>query len=408
MSEYRRIQVGDFRIGEEEKTAIEEVLNSGKITENKKVHEFEREFANFVGTKYCVAVNSGTSALISGLTALKYHKKRGIKSGANVITTPLTYIATSNAIVLSGFDPVYVDVDPVTFGITPENIEEHLERTDNLDGYSAILPVHLMGYACDMDKINRIARDYGLQVFEDSAQALGTTYKGKKTGTLSLLSDYSFYIAHNVQAGEMGAVVTDDLELWKLVKKIKANGRMCDCPICVRSEGRCPKIFKSDIDADPRFTHELIGYNFKTMEFQAALTLIQLKKVDFIIKKRRENVKYLNEGLEEFSDILQLPVYSDNVSYLAYPMIIKKSNMISRRKLREKLEKIGIETRPLFGCIPTQQPAYAHLKESYKGKLPNAERIGLNGFYIGCHQYLTEDDLDYVIKGFKEILGPSL
>jgi CDP-6-deoxy-D-xylo-4-hexulose-3-dehydrase len=402
-----RVRVGDFKIGEEEKQAINEVLDSGRISEGKKVREFEKEWAKFIGTKYTIALSSGTSALIAGLAALKYYKELNIKSNTKVITTPLTYIATSNAIILSGFEPVYVDIDKETFGITPENIKAHLEAVDDPTNYSLILPVHLMGYPCDMDKINKIAKEYGLITFEDSAQAHGTMYNGKRTGNLSLLSAFSFYIAHNIQAGELGVVATNDYEIIRLIKKIKANGRMCDCPVCLRSEGKCPKLlsYKGEDDFDPRFTHDIIGYNFKPMEFQAALGVVQLKKADWIAEKRRENVKYLNEGLQGFSDILQLPKYDKNVSYLAYPIVIKDPQKISRKKLRYELEKRGVETRPLFGCIPTQQPAYSFLKEKYDGKLPNAEHIGLNGFYIGCHQYLSQEDLDFTINVFKEILS---
>lgn len=401
----KRVHVGDFKIGEEERQAINEVLDSGRISEGKRVKKFEEEFAKFIGTKHAIALNSGTSALIAGLTALKYHKKLNIRSKTKVITTPLTYIATSNAIVLSGYEPVYVDVDRETFCITPENIRTHLENTNNVSKYSLILPVHLMGYACDMDGINKVAKEFGLITFEDSAQAHGTIYKGKKTGSLSLLSDFSFYIAHNIQAGELGAITTDDPEIAKLVKKIKANGRMCDCSVCQRAEGKCPKLFsyKGNEDFDPRFTHELIGYNFKPMEFQAALGITQLKKVDWITEKRGENVRYLNEGLEKFSDILQLPKHDENVSYLAYPIVIKDPKKISRKKLRYELEKNGVETRPLFGCIPTQQPAYSYLKDRYCGKLPNAEYVGSNGFYVGCHQYLRQNDLDFIISKFAEV-----
>ena len=399
------VQVGDFKLGTEEKIAVNEVLESGRISEWKRVKEFEREFAEFIGTRYAVALNSGTSALIAGLTAMVHCGELNIKDGTHVITTPLTYVATSSAIVKSGFNPVYADVDKETFVITPENIQEHLETIDDVAKYSLILPVHLMGYACNMDKINKLAKKYGLQIFEDSAQAHGTIYKGKKLGSLSLLAAFSFYIAHNIQAGEMGAVTTNNAEIARLVNKIKAHGRACDCPICTRSEGLCPKMgIDANEDIDPRFIHELIGYNFKTTEIQAALALSQLKKADLIIKKRRANVKYLNEKLEKYSDILQLPKYSDTVSYLAYPIVIKKPRVISRRKMRVELEKRGIETRPLFGCIPTQQPAFRHLMKKYSGKLPNAEFIGSNGFYIGCHQYLSTEDLDFSVECFKEIL----
>ena len=400
----RRVMVGDFKIGEEERAAINEVLDSGRITEGARVKEFETRLAQYIGTKYAVAVNSGTSALIAGINAIQRLEDEPRRT--KVITSPVTYIATTNAITLNGLDPVYVDINPNTFSITPENIRAHLESVDDAEDYLAILPVHLMGYPCDMDGINAVARDYDLKVIEDSAQALGSSYNGAMVGNMSQLSVYSFYIAHNVQAGEMGAVGTNSLEIWKKIKQIKSNGRMCDCPICTRQEGRCPKLAsnKGEDDFDPRFTHEFVGYNFKTMEFQAALALTQLKKVDEIIRKRQENVKYLNDGLKCFADIIQLPVYSEDVSYLAYPMVLKEGAKISRKRIRAELEGIGVETRPLFGCIPTQQPAYNHLKKEYMYKLPNANYIGENGFYIGCQQYLTREDLDHVIAGFHQIL----
>jgi CDP-6-deoxy-D-xylo-4-hexulose-3-dehydrase len=404
----RLISVGEFRIDNIGRNAINKVLDSGRISEGENVKKFEEEWARYIGTRYSIALNSGTSALIAGLIALR-HRYKKIKEKAKIITAPISYVATSNAIVLTGFRPVFVDVDKDTFCITPENIRAHLETVRDPEQYALILPVHLMGYSCDIDEINRIAKEYGLLVFEDSAQAHGTVYRGKKVGSLSLLSDFSFYIAHNIQVGEMGAVVTNDYELIRLIKKIKANGRVCDCPICTRKTTGCPKMRSVQNDLDPRFTHDMIGYNFKTMEFQAALGLAQLRKIDWIIKRRRENVKYLNDELGKFSSMLQLPKYDENVSYMAYPIVIVDSKKISRRKIRTRLEKMGVETRPLFGCIPTQQPAYSYLKKEYEGKLPVAESVGSNGFYVGCHQYLTREDLDYMVKAFgvvyHELLG---
>lgn len=401
----QRITVGDIRIGQEEKNIILEVLESNRISEDKKVFEFEKEWAKFIGTKYCILVNSGTSALIAGLTALLYDKRYPkIKKGIKVITTPTTYIATSNAIKLVGMEPAYVDVDPLNFSMLPEQIEKLLEESDNPDEYSIILPVHLMGYPCDMDRINSIARKYNLSVFEDASEAHGSKYKNKIVGNLSTLASYSFYIAHNIQAGEMGAIVTNDSEIVRLIKKIKANGRLCDCPVCTRRFGYCKYEDKNpDSDNDPRFLHDLIGYNFKTMEFPAALALVQLEKVDEIIKKRQNNVKLINEGLKKFDNILQLPIYSDDVSYLAYPIVLKNNKEINRKILRKKLENNGIESRAFFPCIPTQQPAYNYLKEKYNGKLPNTEYLGKNAFYIGCHQYLTDKDITYIIETFEKI-----
>lgn len=399
------IQVGDLKIGTEEKNIINQVLDSGRIYEGEKVKEFESKWASYVGTNYSVAMSSGTSALISALSALPHLEDLNVKKGSKVITTPLTYISTVNSVTLSNLEPIFVDISSDTFGITPDNIKKHLENVDDIEEYSLILPVHLMGFPCDMRKINKIAKDFGLNVIEDSAQAHGSVYNGKKTGSMSLMSIFSFYIAHNIQVGEMGAVNTNNRELAELCRKMKSNGRTCSCLICNRNQGKCPiKLKHVDEDIDPRFTHDIIGYNFKTMEFQAALGICQLDKVEWITKKRNDNVKYLNEGLEDFSHLLKLPNHSEDISYLAYPIVIKRPDIISRKKLRSELETHGIETRPLFGCIPTQQPAYDHLKQKYFGKLPNADYIGLNAFYIGCHQYLNQVELDYIINAFKIIL----
>ncbi|MFH1333369.1 MAG: DegT/DnrJ/EryC1/StrS family aminotransferase [archaeon] len=389
----RIIRISKIEMGDEEREGILDVLNSGWISESSpKIREFEKSWAKYIGTKQSILTNSGTSALIAGLQALKI--KYDIPNGKKVITTPVTYIATSNAIVLSNLEPVYCDVDREKFLIQPEGIEKLLEK--NPEEYCGILPVHLMGYACDMDAINSIAKKHGLFVFEDAAQAHGTKYNGKIVGSLGDISDFSFYIAHNIQVGELGAVNSNDPELIRLIRKIKANGRLCDCTICTRSQGTCPKMNE---DYDPRFKHDIIGYNFKTTAFQAALALAQFGKIDEIIKKRSNNVKYLNENLKHHSG-LQFPIYDENVSYLAYPIITE-----NRMHIRQELEKQGIETRTLFECIPTQQPAYSKYAKSYKGKLPNAEYIGTNGFYIGCHQYLEKEDLEYVVETFDNILG---
>lgn len=399
-----KIQVGDFRLGDAEKRAVMDVLDSGKISESKNVLNFEKKWAEFIGTKYAVAANSGTSALILGLLAAKHAGM--IKEHSKIITSPVTYIATSNSIVLSNLEPVYADIDPVTFELKTDSVKELLEQDEGKE-CSAMLPVHLLGYPCDINGLLSLCKMHNLSFFEDSAQAHGSVYNGRKTGSFGEFGAFSFYIAHNIQAGEFGAVTTNDKSLYTLMKKLKANGRACDCEVCTRAGGYCKQLssYKGAQDFDPRFTHDMIGYNFKTMEFPAALALVQMQKADYIIQKRQQNVKALNAQLSEFSDRLQLPKYSEDVSYLTYPLVIKPDSGIQRKLIRQELEKRGIETRPIFGCIPTQQPAYAHLKAKYEGKLPNAEYVGNNGFYIGCHQYLSNEDIDYIAQCFKEILN---
>lgn len=399
----KKITVGWLEIGQGERDAVNQILDSGRISEGPKTFEFEKKWAEFIGTKYCVAVSSGTAALITALTALK--NIYNLEKRPKLITSPLTYISDANAAVLSGFEPVFADIDARTFCILPDEVERILKQSDNPGLFSIILPVDLMGYSVELEKIKNIAKKYGLLVLEDAAEAHGTVYKGKKCGSGADAGIFSFYIAHNIQAGEMGAINTNNYDIYRIAKKLKANGRVCECRVCTRSKGMCPAIQASQGKSgfDPRFLHDIIGYNFKTMEFQPAIALAQLEKINHILERRRDNVKLLNDGLSEYSDLLQLPVYNEEVSYLAYPLVLKKNGYFSVWDLRQELEKKGIETRPLFGCIPTQQPAYAYLKPQYSGKLPNAEFIGQNGFYIGCHQYIGKDDIDYIISVFKRL-----
>ncbi len=393
----KRIHVGEFITTEKIRKNILNVLDSGRISEGPYVNDFEEKWADFIGSKYSVAVNSGTSALIAGLESIKY--KYPEKKNLKVITTPLTYIATSNAIVLTGFIPEFVDIDYSNFGISPQNIEKLLENSKKPEEYALILPVHLFGYPVDMNEILKIAKKYNLLVVEDSAQAHGTIYKHQKLGTFSLLSTFSFYIAHNIQAGQLGAIVTNDRDIANLIVQIKSNGRVCICKICTRSMGKCPY---SEAEFDPRFTHDKLGYNFRTTELQAAIALAQLEEVEVIIKNRQKNVKILNEYFSEFSEFFQLPKYSKDISYLAYPIILKDKD-ISLNLFRQNLENEGIETRPIFSYIPNQL-AYANLKSKYEGKLTKAEHINKYGFYIGCHQYLNDDDLEYIYSKFKKVI----
>jgi perosamine synthetase len=400
----RQVYVGDFRLGAEERRVINEVLDSGRISEGVRTAQFEQTWARYVGTRFAVATSSGTAALIAGWHA--YRVRRALPTvRRKVITAPITYIATANALTLTGYEPVFVDIDPVTFGITPATIGEHLATALDPDAYAAINPVHLMGYCCDMDGIRNIAGEYGLDIVEDSAQAHGSVYRGRRAGTMSFFSVFSFYIAHNIQAGEMGALNTDDEELFRLVRSVKTNGRMCDCAVCTRSEGICPHAAMDEEDRDPRFTHTMVGYNFKTMEFQAALAVSQIAKADEIFRSRQRNVRMLHKRLSRHEDLLQLPLINDDVSYLAFPVVIRDSRAVSRKLLRERLAEQGVESRPLFGCIPTQQPAFAHLRSLYEGRLPVAEHVGRNGFYIGCHQYLTDDDIAQVGEAFDRALS---
>lgn len=392
----RRVRIGDFQFGTEEKKIIQDIVSSNSISEGKMVEAFSEEFAKFVGTRYCVPLNSGTSALMLSLAALKYHSEFKPTKNRKIITTPLTYVATTNAIVTTGFEPEFVDINLEDFSINAELVREKAEQ----ETHYGLLPVHLMGYPCDMEKLNQTASRHGLVVIEDSAEAHGSEFEGEKTGSLGLAGCFSFFIAHNIQAGEFGCVTTNDTELTHLMRSMKGNGRRCYCYVSEITAGKCPH---ENDGFNPRYIHDYIGFNFKAMEYQGGIASVQLKKARWIHEQRLKNVKYLNDALGKFSDILQLPLFSKKVSYLGYPLLVNNAQY-SRNKTVLALKKEGIECRPIFNSIPTQQPAYAHLKKQYEGKLPNAELVGNNGFYVGCHQYLTEEDLEFMAEAFGKAL----
>jgi len=396
-----RVSIGTLEITGRERQALLSVIDSGWLTEGQRVREFEKRFADYIGTRDGTAVNSGGSAIITGLTALidadrsDYPHFFKIRRGSKVITSPLTFISTVHSIVASGLTPAFVDIEEETYNIDPEKIEEH-----DMDGVSIIMPVHLFGVPADMDGITRIATKNEITVCEDAAQAHGTMYKGRRAGSMSTMGFFSFYAAHTISSVEGGMILTDDDGLSRLMKSMRAHGRACTCERCLRLEGKCPYKLREDIDR--RFHHPNFGYSFKMNELEAAIGLAQLERIDDIIKKRQENVRYLNDELERYG-ALKLPPYSKDTSYMAYPIVIN-SDKLTRKEVTDHLEKNGIDTRPAFGCVPTQQPAYDHLKKAYRGKLPIAEHVGRNGFFIGCHQGLTEDDLSYVVSTLKVIL----
>ena len=204
----KRITVGDFRFTEEDKKSIQEIIDSNRVTEHKKTREFENNWSKYLGIEHSIAVNSGTSALIASIYAMMITKN--LNCDDKIITSPLTYPATVNAIIANGLEPYFVDVDMETFGISTKEVDNVYKIFDNPVG---IIPVHLMGYPCEIDKLARIAKVNDAFLIEDAAQAHGTTYKGQKLGTFGDASIFSFYVAHNISVGELGAVCSNNKDL---------------------------------------------------------------------------------------------------------------------------------------------------------------------------------------------------
>jgi dTDP-4-amino-4,6-dideoxygalactose transaminase len=375
------IRIGDLQFESEERAALQRVIDSGRISEGPEVRAFEREYADWLGVKYCVAVSSGTAALICGLTAMKYDPRYDVRT---VVLPALTFIATANSVVLSGLTPAFEDVDPDTFCLDLSVGDYMWDRSH------MIIPVHLFGYPVDMDKLIGGKPPWQTDcpiIVEDACESHGTLYKGVKTGTFGLWSAFSFYIAHTVQAGEFGCVCTNDTDIAQACRRIKAHGRVCACNICTRNTSGCFRLKRGE--PDPRFRSLYPGYNFKPMEWQAAIARCQLAKIDQNLQRRLWNVGTLNRLLEPIAHKVQLPPIDGDVAYMAYPLVLREPG--KRDSVIRTLSQNGVESRPLFGCIPSQQPAYSEYKDLYN--TPVADYAGANGFYVGCHQYMTGHDV---------------
>lgn len=394
----QKIPFGTISITQRAKDLTMEVLNSGRVSQGKFVREFEKKFAEIVGVKEAVAVSSGTEAVT---LALAVFYDFGAQRGDEVIMPANSFVATGNAVVNAGFQPIFVDIERETLNINPNKIEETVTAKTK-----AILPVHLMGKPAEMDKINEIAKKYRLSVVEDAAEAHGAFYKGKSVGGLGDMGAFSLYLAHIISSIEGGIVTTNNSQYAEILRSLRSHGRACKCEKCIlnTSSGYCAKRFMYGTDI--RFVFERIGYSCKMNEIEAVIGLGNLEIYEEILEKRKNNMKLFTEGLQGFSQYF-FTISEENHEKIgphAFPIILKDGIGFSRDQLVKYLEENGIETRYLFPSIPTQCPGFAYL--GYKlGEFPEAEYIGNNGFHIGVHQDIGEKEIEYFFDKLREFVG---
>ena len=386
-----KIGIGWAFISEAGKKRVMETLDAGKLSQGPLVHRFEKEFAKLHNQKYGIALNSGTGALHVALEALK--EKYNWKANSKVLVPAVTFIASSNACLHAGLEPVFVDVDAKTYNINPALIEEKIDA-DTV----AVMPVHLFGQPCEMEPIVALAKKYNLKIIEDCAEAHFATYKGKPVGSFGEVAGFSTYVAHTITTGVGGLVTTNERDIMEISRSLLAHGRACTCEECVASNPKkvCPLRMKTPMDK--RFTFIRLGYSYRIGEFEGAIGLDQLENKDFIMNTRANNAKYLTKHLQDTQEFLQLPWYPDYVthSFMMYPILLKTEAPFTRFELTSYLEKNNIETRPMMPLL--NQPIYKKLFGEIEQNYPVAQWINNNGFYVGCHHGLTREHLDKIIN----------
>ncbi|KZX13689.1 DegT/DnrJ/EryC1/StrS family aminotransferase [Methanobrevibacter filiformis] len=357
------IPIANPLIGDEEIKEVVDVLKSGFIAQGPKVKEFEEEFAKYIGTKYAIATSSGTTALHTALLAI------GVTSGDEIITTPFSFAATGNSILFTGARPVFVDIDPKTFNIDPEKIEDAI--TDNT---KAIMPVQLYGQSVDMDPIMEIAKDHNLKVVEDAAQAHGALYKEKKVGNLGDIACFSFYPTKNMTTSEGGIITTNNKELADIAQSIRAHGE------------------------SKRYEHYILGYNFRMTDISAAIGIAQLNKLDTFNNKRIANAEFLNNNLKDIDGIVTPKLQDDSKHvYHQYTIKVEKGN---RDDWIRFLNDNGVGTGIHYPIPIYKQELYQNL--GYTDRLLESERAANTVISLPIHPSVTKDNLNKIINVLKE------
>ena len=400
-------------LGEEELLNMIDASLDMWLTAGRFNKEFETKFAKYLGVKFALSTNSGSSANLLALSALTSHKlgERRLKKGDEVISVAAGFPTTINPILQQGLIPVFVDCEVGTYNIDAEKIEEAISPKTK-----AIFLAHTLGNSYDLDKIMALAKKYNLWVIEDSCDALGGEYKGKKIGTIGHIGTFSFYPAHHLTMGEGGAVVTNDPLLYKIIMSFRDWGRDCCCP--PGRDGVCGKRFSQQLGNlpygyDHKYTYSHIGFNLKITDWQAALGCSQIEKLDGFLGIRRRNAQMLTEKLSDLTDCLILPVIKNGVkpSWFGYLISVKPDAPFTKQELVEYLESHGVGTRQLFAGNILRQPMITDdeqiqfrigdskllstkdLSEEWYKKLPNTDFIMNNTFWVGTFPALGEEEI---------------
>jgi len=361
---------------EDDVDSVAKVIRRGSYwAAGPEIEKFENKISNFLGTSYCVSFNSGTSALHSVLLA------HGITSG-EVIVPSFTFIATPNSVLLSGAKPIFAEIESETYGLDIEDVKKRINKKTR-----AVIPIHYGGLACkDIKAIKEITEDYNILLIEDAAESLGSKIDGDMVGTFGHSAMFSFCQNKVITTGEGGVIVTNSRDMYEKMKLIRSHGR---------EEKKSDDYFSTTKNMD----YIQIGHNFRMSTMSAALGLSQIKKINKIIKMRRENAEYLNERLSKIPEI-KIPQKTKNQYHVYQMYTIQLENNKDREKLQNYLTKKGIMTKVYFEPV--------HLKSFYKerlrckeGDLPKTEEISKKVLTIPLYPSLLHTEMDYIVDNIK-------
>ena len=398
-------------IGAKELQLMVEASLDGWLTTGRFNALFEQRLAQFLGVKYLITVNSGSSANLVAFSTLTSPKlgDRAIKPGDEVIGVAAGFPTTVNPILQFGAVPVFVDVELATHNIDASKIEAAITPKTK-----AIMLAHSLGNPFNLDVVMALCKKYRLWLVEDTCDALGATYNGQLVGTFGDIATLSFYPAHHITMGEGGAVFTNNAELKLIAESFRDWGRDCYCP--PGKDNTCDKRFcwtKKELGGDlpdgydHKYTYSHLGYNLKITDMQAACALAQLDRLEEFIARRRANFSYLKKRLESVEQFLHLPVATPNSepSWFGFPLVLKESAGVKRTDLINFLDENKIGTRLLFAGNLTKQPYMAGRKFRVSGDLTNTDVVMNQTFWVGTFPALGNQHMEYIAGKLEEFFG---
>ena len=398
-------------IGAKELQLMVEASLDGWLTTGRFNAMFEQRLAQFLGVKYAITVNSGSSANLVAFSTLTSPKlgNRAIKQGDEVIGVAAGFPTTVNPIIQFGAVPVFVDVDLATHNIDATKLEAAITPKTK-----AVMLAHSLGNPFNLEVVTGLCKKHNLWLVEDCCDALGATYNGQRVGTFGDIATLSFYPAHHITMGEGGAVFTNNAELKLIAESFRDWGRDCYCP--PGKDNTCDKRFcwtKKELGGDlpdgydHKYTYSHLGYNLKITDMQAACALAQMDRVDEFIAKRRSNFAYLKNRLASVEQFLHLPEATPNSepSWFGFPLVLKRTAGVKRTDLINFLEQNKIGTRLLFAGNLTKQPYMAGRNFRVSGELTNTDIVMNQTFWLGTFPGLGEEQLDYIAEKLEEFFG---
>lgn len=362
---------------EAEYAAMERVIRSGQFSMGPEVAAFEREFAQWLGSRYCVMVNSGSSANLLMIAALRYHPEHTLSPGDEVIVPAVSWSTTYYPLYQYGLRLKFVDIDPGSLNMDLDALADAISPETR-----AILAVNLLGNPNDFARLKAIADKNGLLLLEDNCESMGAEFDGRKAGTFGLAGTFSSFFSHHISTMEGGLIATDDEVMYHILLSLRAHGWTRNLPKFNHVSGE-----KGDDPFEESFRFVLPGYNLRPLELSGAIGLEQLKKLPALVRARRENAERFQALMARYP-MFQTQVECGSSSWFGFSLVLRRESLLSRKDVLAAFADVGIETRPIVtGNFTKNEVVRRWFDYTLHGELPHADWIDRNGFFIGNHHY---------------------